>query len=459
MKVESAFYRILSLAVLFALVMAARAAASEPRRDIRELLWGNGGNASEIPSEDYTPSKAPIDIREAIQLTLSDNLDLRSLSQEIHIAEAFRLQAEGTLTPTLALSAAADETRAGDRTVGANQARISLNQTLYSGGENQAIRGQAGHVTSIADLAVIDAQNRAIGHLFGRFYLVLLQEQRIENEQAAIARAELHLREVTRMSELGLTNRLEVIRASQQLASNEADLVTARGLYDAAVINLMNYMGISPEERRPVVGTMRAIPVSGGREQSLAMAMENRADLSMMENQIEFQQYQIEIARSGGRPRINLGGTGTFTDQGRTGTFDDAWRAELSLTIPILDRNMTRASVIRAEATAARNVINAEQKRLDIKSEVEMAWSELETATEHLGSAAHALELAEETLRLAEVGYREGVTPQLDLLAAQMSLTESRQGYLRSLYTHTLAVVALKVTEGGIIDWAEAMNL
>jgi len=451
------FYKILTLAVFLFFITPTPSTAVEIPRELLEPFWIGEETVSETPAQSLT--KAPIDIREAIELTLSDNLDLRSLSQEIYMAEAFRLVADGTITPTLDLSASTEETWVGGENTGSNSARLSLNQTLYSGGRNQALRLQAGHVTSIADLVIIDAQNRAIGQLFIRFYLVLLQEQRIENEQAAIARSELHVREVTRMSELGITNRLEVIRASQQLATNEADLVSAKGLYDAALINLMNYLGIPPEERRQVAGTLRETAVSGDREQSLAAAMENRADLSMLEDEIALQQYEIEIARSGGRPRLNLGGTASFNDQGRTGNYDDAYRAELSLTIPILDRNVTRANVIRAEATAERKRISAEQRRLDIKSQVETAWSELETATEHLVSTTQALELAEETLRLAEVGYREGVTPQLDLLAAQMSLTESRLGHLRSLYNHKLAVVALKVTEGTIIDWAEGVDL
>jgi outer membrane protein TolC len=400
----------------------------------------------------------PVTIKDAIAMMLENNLTLRSLTQDIEKAEAFRLQADGTGTPELGLSATADETRTRGDSTGSNQARITLSQTLYSGGRNQALRRQSPQVRSMAGLALEDARNRAAGELFARFYNVLLQRRRIETERSATATSEIHLQEVTRMSELGLSNRLEVIRASQQLAAGRASLVTAEGLYDSAVISLMNYLAIPPEERREVSGDLRALKVSGDRESSLAAAMENRADLGVLENQIEYQINQIEIERSGARPRVTLGGSAAMLDQGRTGSFDDTWRAELSLTVPILDRNTAKGNVMRAEATAAQNKIALEQKKLDVKSGVETAWAEMETAVEHLESAAQALELAEETLRLAEAGYREGVTPQLDLLSAQTSLTASRLEYLRSLYNHMLAVVALKVTEGNIIDWAEGME-
>jgi outer membrane protein TolC len=399
---------------------------------------------------------APLEIDEALGLMLSRNLTLQSLRKEIDKAEAFRLRADGTLTPEVNLSASASETGTAAGQNGANEAGLSLSQIIYSGGRNEAMRKQAPQVKSIADLAVEDARNRAAGELFARFYNVLLQERYVETERSASATSELHLREITRMAELGLSNRLEVIRASQQLAANQASLTSAEGMYDSAVISLMNYLAIPPEERRPVSGDLGALDVSGGRESSLAAALENRADLKMLENQIEYQEYQIDIARSGSKPKIVLGASAGFSDMNRTaGDFDDSWRAELAITVPILDRNTARGDVITAKAQAVQDKIALEQKQLDIKSGVETAWAELETAAKHLESAEAALSLAEETYRLAEVGFREGVTPQLDLLSAQTSLTESRLEHLRSLYNRMLAVVALKVTEGNIIEWAE----
>ena len=396
----------------------------------------------------------PLEIDEALDLMLSRNLTLLSLRKEIDKAEAFRLRADGTLTPELSLSASTNETGSNAGQVGTNEAGLSLSQVIYSGGRNEAMRKQAPRARSIADLAVEDARNRAAGELFARFYNVLLQERYVETERSASATSEMHLKEITRMAELGLSNRLEVIRAAQQLAANKAGLTSAKGMHDSAVISLMNYLAIPPEDRRPVSGDLGALDASGGRESSLAAALENRADLKMLENQIEYQEYQIDIARSGSKPKIILGASAGLTDVNRTGSFDDSWRAELSLTVPILDGNTARGDVITAQAQAVQDKIALEQKQLDIKSGVETAWAELETAAEHLESAEAALRLAEETYRLAEVGFREGVTPQLDLLSAQTSLTESRLGHLRSLYNRMLAVVALKVTEGNIIEWA-----
>lgn len=401
----------------------------------------------------------PLDISEAIELTLANNAELLSLRQELVKARAFKLQADGTLTPEAGLRAYADIQRENQTTDGSDRsdnraATANLSQTLYSGGKDEATRRQSPQVLSIAELSLTDGENRAVGELFARFYNVLLQESRIDTEEAAILTSEQHLREVTKMSELGLANRLEVIRADQQLAANRANLSTARGLREAALISLMNYMAIPPGAMRPVSGSLHTFPAQGNREESLRLAMENRADRAMLEQQLGYRKNQIEIERSALRPKAALGVSAGYLDPYRgKNRGDGTWRAELSITVPILDRGASRAGVLREEAVLEQSRIALSQKELDIRSGVETAWTEYETTVDRMRSTARALELAVETLRLAEIGFQEGVTPQLDLLDAQSSLTDSRLQHLSALYNHMLATVALKVTEGSIISW------
>lgn len=413
--------------------------------------------------------KNPLNIKEAIALTLANNSTLLSFREEASKAYAFKIQADGTLTPQITLSGSFDtqkekQTDDGSDRYDSRSAAVTLSQTLYSGGRNQALRRQSSQVRAIAQLNLEDAENRAIGELFARFYNVILQERYVETERAAIAAGELHLREVTRMSELGLSNRLEVIRASQQLSADKADLVSAEGLYDSAVISLMNFLAVPPEERRPVTGSLDSMDIApmdaaGVKEESLKTAMNNRADLAALKQQIDYQGNQIEIERSALRPQVSFGASaGLSNPYNRRNRGDDTWRAELMLTLPIFDRNTTRGNVINAQTVMKQDQIAHVQKELDVKSETETAWTELETAQERLEATAQTLELAEETLRLAEVGFEEGVTPQLDLLSARVSLTESQLEYLRALYNNLLAIVALKVTEGNIVSWAEEVK-
>ena len=216
----------------------------------------------------------PIDIGEAVQLTLKDNAALRSLRQELVKAQAFKLQADGTLLPSVSAGGTIDtqrepQTTDGSDRSGSRSANATLEQVIYSGGKNSAQRAQSPQVKTIAEMAVADGENSAVGELYARFYDVLLKKKQIEAELDAVATSELHLRQVTQMAKLGLANKLEVIRAGQQLATNTANLATARGLHETSVISLMNYMAIEPQQRREVVGELYEPAISGDRMESL----------------------------------------------------------------------------------------------------------------------------------------------------------------------------------------------
>lgn len=404
-----------------------------------------------------------INIHEAIDLTLTNNSTLKSLRQEIKKAYAFKLQADGTLLPNISANASIDRqkesTTKNEERYDNKGAKVSLEQIIYSGGKNSAIRRQSKQVKSIAELMIANGENSTVGQLFVRFYNVILQREKIKAEESAVKTSKQHLKEVSKMRELGLANSLEVIRAGQQLAANTANLSTAKGLYESAQISLMNYIGITPEKRLEIEGGLNVPEAEGDRQTSIVRAQENRADLKRLEQQLEYQKNQIMAEKSGMMPKVALGAsTGYLNPYRNDDRGDDTWRAELSVTLPIFDRNTTRGNAIRAEAVLEQDKIALQQKELDVKSEVEIAWTEVESSLDRLKASEKALELGNESLRLAEVGFREGVTPQLDLLNAQTSLTSARLDYAQSQYNHLLTIVALKVTEGDVIEWTEGIK-
>lgn len=404
-----------------------------------------------------------INIHEAIDLTLTNNSTLKSLRQEIKKAYAFKLQADGTLLPNISANASIDRqkesTTKNEERYDNKGAKVSLEQIIYSGGKNSAIRRQSKQVKSIAELMIANGENSTVGQLFVRFYNVILQREKIKAEESAVKTSKQHLKEVSKMRELGLANSLEVIRAGQQLAANTANLSTAKGLYESAQISLMNYIGITPEKRLEIEGGLNVPEAEGDRQTSIVKAQANRADLKRLEQQLEYQENQIMAEKSGMMPKVALNAsTGYLNPYRNDDRGDDTWRAELSVTLPIFDRNTTRGNAIRAEAVLEQDKIALQQKELDVKSEVEIAWTEVESSLDRLKASEKALELGNESLRLAEVGFREGVTPQLDLLNAQTSLTSARLDYAQSQYNHLLTIVALKVTEGDVIEWTEGIK-
>lgn len=397
-------------------------------------------------------------ISEALRYALEQSPALKSARQELRKAKGGVVQADGNFYPRISVSGSYSDNRyptvnAGDRT-DTRGAAVGVTENIYAGGRHAAQRRQAKEQLNQAELTVKEAEENLAVNLHTLFYSVLLARETVAAAVDAVETSRKHLQEVQQMLSLGLANQLEVIRAEQQLSSNEAALASSRGTLDSANINLLNLMGLPPQSDYSPSGTLEIARPEGTAEASVELARRQRADKAILEKQIAIQKEQITIVSGAMKPSVDVTvSAGYDTPYHSQDRGEDSWKATLSMEVPVYDGGQTRGEVIKARAVQEQNRQNLRQKELDILSEVGLAWVEITDSEAQIVARRKALSLARETLRLSQVGYREGVTPQLDLLDAQSNLTSARKDYSQSLYTHLMRIVALKRAEGALIPW------
>jgi len=395
-------------------------------------------------------------VTEALTYALEHSPALNSVRQEIRKAKGSKVQANGNFYPKISINGSYGDGRyptAGSRT-DSRSASVGLTQNLYAGGRHAAQRRQAKELLSQAELKIREEEEALAVKINTLFYSVLLARETVAAASDAVETSQKHVQEVRQMLRLGLANQLEVIRAEQQLSSNEASLASSRGTLDSARINLLNTMGLPPSSAYDPSGSLESVRPEGSQSSSLEKAHRQRADVAIIKKQVAIQKEQIKIAGSSMRPTLDLtasaGVDSPYHNQDRT---EDSWKAALNLEIPVYDRGQTRGEVMKAKAVQEQNMQSLRQKELDIISEVDLAWVEINDSEVQVEARRKALSLAKETLRLSQVGYREGVTPQLDLLEAQSNLTAARKDYSQSLYNHLMRIVTLKRAEGNLVPW------
>ncbi len=390
-----------------------------------------------------------LSIGEAIATALEQSPTLNARRQELNKAKGDIVQARGNFLPRLSLTGQYSDNRSPTVSGG-----IALTQNLYAGGRHAAQRRQAQATLSQAELGVREAEEALAVNVYDAFYGVILAREKVAAARDAVETSRKHLQEVRQMLGVGLANQLEVIRAEQQLSANEAALASSRGAFDAERITLLNLMGLAPSSALLPKGPLELADPRGTARQSVALAQKRRADVAMLEKQIAIQSEQIKIVRGAMKPSFDLSATADYSDPYRNqDAGDDSWKATLTLEIPLYDRGQTRGEVMKAKAVQEQNKQALRQKELDVLSEIELAWVEIGDSAVQVEAHRKSLALARETLRLSQVGYREGVTPQLDLLEAQSNLTAARKDYSQSLFDHLMKVVALKRAEGTLIPW------
>lgn len=405
-----------------------------------------------------TAQATELSISQALRTALDNNPTLSAEREELVKAKATLLQARGNFLPSLTLTGEVSDNRyptaTGTYRTDSTTGSLALTQEIYAGGKYRAQHRQAKAQLSGAELTVLEAEEALAVEVYSSFYGVLLARETVAAARDAVETSQKHVLEVRQLLRLGLANRLELIRAEQQLSSNEASLASAHGTYDAQRIDLLNLMGLPPSSDYVPEGSLHAPTPEGAPESSVSRAKAQRPDIAIIEKEILAQKEQIRIAKSGMSPTVSITATADHDDPYHNDDRgEDSWSATLEVEIPIFDRNQTRGEVIKAQAQQEQNKKNLRQKELDILSEIELAWVEIADCQAQVDACAKALTLAKESLRLSQVGYREGVTPQLDLLQAQTDLTAARKDYSQALYNHLIKVVALKRAEGELIPW------
>ena len=117
----------------------------------------------------------------------------------------------------------------------------------------------------------------------------------------------------------------------------------------------------------------------------------------------------------------------------------------LNLNVPILDGGLSRARIREAEGDIAAAETNRRQAVDQVQVEVQQAYLTLLQARDRIAVANVGLSQAREASRLAQVRYNAGVSQQvgvspiLELSAAQTSLTQAQSNVVNALYDYNTA--------------------
>lgn len=396
-------------------------------------------------------------LQEAVQTALDKDIDVLKALEDTKKSDAAKIVAESALLPSLNLGF--NYTRKDGNYALAGQrdaygASLTATQPLYTGGKATALLRQS-QAYEVSVVQSVENQKEAVALVVIRqFSSILHLRENVAAARDSLSFAENHLKEVVKKEALGVANRFEVTRAEQQMSSYRTQLIAAENGLQSAKIALLTTLRLDPHSEIEFQGELKYTMYSGDRQDSLARAMTNRKDLRAAIASLSVQKDEIQVAASGLRPKVDLKASYTWDDpKAANGDEDDDWKIALEVDIPLLDRNETKGKIIQQKAIYRQQELELERLKEAIVSDVAQAWLDLETAGETVNSTSLDLQLASESLRLSQVGYREGVSSQIDVLDAQASYTKARQEHAAALSDYTVKVATLKRIEGELIPF------
>lgn len=411
----------------------------------------------------------------AISLTLNDsmriafknNKDIQIQEQELDIAKANILGARSLFLPNVDLSAGYTRNGAvlnfgqlsqAKKDMGIftgykndNQVGLTINESIYNGGANIANFNQAKLGLNVSS-QTLRAKKLDVEFEAKRLYYGLLLAYETERiTQDLVDQAQAHYENVKQKYAQGTSSRFDVLQSKVQVSKFTPELVKAKNAVNLIAADLKKLLGFKMQVSVKLKDTLTYSPINIKERDFLSQAYLGKPEMILRSLGIDISRWSIEMARSGWRPQVNANAGYSFTSNNTANMLNNRhnlWNIGVSVTIPLFDGFSTKAKVDEAKAKYEQANLEKENLSDQIAVEVRRACLDLQEAEAIIGSQKDNIEEAKEALRIAGVSYDNGVGTNLDILDAQVSLSQIEQNLAEGIYDYQMAHAYLDRTMG-----------
>ena len=337
----------------------------------------------------------------------------------------------------------------GTGTISPNSASATLDvrYTLLGAGKYGDLRSSRALVES-ADATETVARFRTALATDAAYFAVLANRElsrvatdrlKRAEEQLGIARVRVVAGEAIASDSLQLL--LEVSRARLAMLSRDSAVVTSR-------FRLGRMIGLTGAADAAPIDTAKPPPLPMTQEEAIAEMRRRGPDVEAARADERSANAIVGAERERYLPEITLGAT--------TGRYDSRLfpsalkRSQLAVTVAVPVWNGGARELAVARARADRNIASATRADLERGAAQVMAEAYHGYITSRAGIdlALIGAAAATETYRVQRARYREGATTILDLLEAQVALSESEAALIQARYSTRLALAQIEALLG-----------
>jgi outer membrane protein TolC len=324
---------------------------------------------------------------------------------------------------------------------------LSLSQNVFTGGKISNSLAMANKGLMIAREEYRRVAEEVKFNVISGYYGILKAKKMVELSEQSVKMAKSHLEHIRALLNVGMSTRADRLRGEVQLANAEVGLTKAKQGLEIAKNHFNNALGrdlgevvelaeVEYESKDVQVYDYKGL---------LEIAYEDRPDWKQYILTKKISENEVGLAQSDLWPMVALVGN---YDVGSTkyssySNDTETWTAMLSGTWNIFDGTATWNKIKESRAKLEANRANERDVKKAIALEVKDANFALSSAKENLEGTQKALDLAEENFRIADLRYNSGVGTNLEVLDAQVAVTQARIDRLQA--QHDLQVAKARI--------------
>lgn len=409
-----------------------------------------------------TKEPLPLRLDETIRLGLEYNLDIIGASQIERDARARRRGALAQLLPDLTgtvtfaveqISLATSGLQSAKAFPGVQFARVLgpfnyfaagavLSQSVF---DLTAVRNyrSSQEIALAATLNVRDSRDLVILAVGGSYLQVVTAAARVDSARAQLETARAVYEQARSQHQAGVNARIDVSRSQVELQTQRLRLISLETDLAIQKLALGRMIGLPLGQDIMLTTTMEYHPSpTMSREDALAAAFTDRADLQAAAAQVRAAAQARKAAEAQNTPALSVNGSYLVAGVNPAQS-NGVFSLFGTVDFPIWRGGRIQADVLAADAVLSQRRAEYEDTYGRIDFEVRTAFLRLAATDEQVSVAESNRMLAQDTLRQARNRFGAGVADTVEVVQAQESVAAAEQDYISSLYAHYLARLSL----------------
>ncbi len=376
------------------------------------------------PARAQEPQVEQIGLAQAIDRALKKNPTVAVAREEIARVQALvREVRAGSLpwTPTLYGNGTythLDDARRSGGALVAGQDQLSLNLTLNVPLVMPQRWVQIDHAQDQVRIAEVSAADirRQLGVAVARAYLAVVTQHRVlEVNERARQNSQAHLDFARTRLQGGVGNKLDEVRAAQDLSAVVSQLEGAR----ATLAKAQETLGVIVAAEQPLDALPEMALPDITLDRALSDAETTRTDIRALRERKTAADRVVHDSWADYAPLLNAVAQPFYQHPSTLTTPGTGWQAQLLLTIPLYDGGLRYGLHDERVALASEARENLDGAIRQARAEVRGAFTAVLRADDALKAGREGAQLAQEALQLASLAYKQGAVTNLEVIDAE----------------------------------------
>lgn len=331
---------------------------------------------------------------------------------------------------------------------------VMLTQPIYMGGAIIAANRMAAIGEEMAQNNIEASTQNTLHSIDQAYWTVVSVHHKKQLAESYLAVVKKLDDDVSKMIREGVATRADGLKVDVKVNEAEMSLTQAENGLALAKMLLCQLCGMDVDSDITLAdeNADNIVEQADDAQADRAVAMENRPELKLLQNSADMSRQATKLVRAAYLPQVLLTGGYVATNPNVFNGFErklsGMWNVGVMVRVPLWNW-MEGTYKVRASRIATTIV---ELERDDIREKIDLQVSQsqfkVKEANRRLAMATKNVENAEENLRCANLGFKEGVIPTTDVMAAQTAWVQAQSQKIDAEVDVKMSQVNLKKALG-----------